>query len=58
VKNAKLENFKGRKAQWRHHLGSEAVTALSTKMAVVWFVAPCSLIDVYKLSEILASSIA
>jgi hypothetical protein len=31
--------------------------AVSTKMAVSWVVAPCSLVEVYQLSEVLAASI-
>jgi hypothetical protein len=31
--------------------------AVSTKMAVVWVVAPCSLVEVYNVSEVLATSI-
>jgi hypothetical protein len=29
-------------------LGFEVVTAVSTNMAVLWFVTPCSLIDIYQ----------
>jgi hypothetical protein len=29
-------------------VGSEVLTAVSTKMAVFWVVAPCSLVDVYQ----------
>jgi hypothetical protein len=30
------------------HVGSEVVTAVSTKMTVFWVVAPCSLVEVYR----------
>jgi hypothetical protein len=30
------------------HVGFEVLTAVSTKMAVFWVVAPCSLVEVYK----------
>jgi hypothetical protein len=32
----------------RKHLGFEVLTAVSTKMAVFWVVAPCSLVEVYQ----------
>jgi hypothetical protein len=31
-----------------YSVGYEVLTAVSTKMAVSWFVAPCSLVDVYQ----------
>jgi hypothetical protein len=31
-----------------HSVGSDVLTALSTKMAVFWVVAPCSLVEVYQ----------
>jgi hypothetical protein len=30
------------------HVGFELLTAVSTKMAVFWVVAPCSLVEVYQ----------
>jgi hypothetical protein len=36
------------KKTWRHFVGSEVLTAVSTKMAVFWVVAPWSLIEVYQ----------
>jgi hypothetical protein len=30
------------------HVGFEVLTAVSTKMAVFWIVAPCSLVEVYQ----------
>jgi hypothetical protein len=30
------------------NVGFEVLTAVSTKMAVFWVVAPCSLVDVYQ----------
>jgi hypothetical protein len=35
----------------------EVLTAASIKMAVFWVVAPCSLVEIYRLSEVLAASI-
>jgi hypothetical protein len=34
--------------QSSNYLGFEVLTAVSTKMAVFWVVAPCSLVDVYQ----------
>jgi hypothetical protein len=36
-------------------VGFEVLTAVSTKMAVFWVVAPCSLVEVYQPSEVLAA---
>jgi hypothetical protein len=33
--------------QSRNEVGFEVLTAVSTKMAVFWVVAPCSLVEVY-----------
>jgi hypothetical protein len=33
---------------WMKWLGFEVLAAVSTKIAVVWVVAPCSLVDVYR----------
>jgi hypothetical protein len=38
-------------------VGFEILTAVSTKMAVFWVVAPCSLVEVTSVSEVLAASI-
>jgi hypothetical protein len=34
---------------WIYRVGSEVLTAANMKMAVFWFVAPCSLVEVYRL---------
>jgi hypothetical protein len=34
--------------QFRSEVGFEVLTAVSTKIAVLWVVAPCSLVDVYQ----------
>jgi hypothetical protein len=31
-----------------YHVGFEVLTAVTTKMAVFWVVAPCSLVEVYQ----------
>jgi hypothetical protein len=38
-------------------VGFEVLTAVSTKMAVFWVVAPYSLVEVYNVLEVLAASI-
>jgi hypothetical protein len=38
-------------------VGFEVLTAVSMKMAVFWVVAPCSLVEVYQRSEVLAAPI-
>jgi hypothetical protein len=35
-------------SQFIYQLGFEVLTAVSTKMAVFWVVAPCSLVEVYR----------
>jgi hypothetical protein len=37
-----------RKGKIVEKLGCEVLTAVSTKMAVFWVVAPCSLVEVYQ----------
>jgi hypothetical protein len=38
-------------------VGFEVLTAVSTKMAVFWVVAPCSLVEVYRRFKVLAAFI-
>jgi hypothetical protein len=43
----KLRSVQSNLSDWIRFVGFEVLTAVSTKMAVFWVVAPCSLVEVY-----------
>jgi hypothetical protein len=43
--------------KWRSHVRFQVLTAWSMKIVVFWDVAPCSLVEVYRRSQVLAASI-